>query len=134
MQRNDQKLLKAYYREIRSQLPCGIREKNRMMDKLRASVEDYLEAHPTADVAEIRAHFGEPRIIAGACVEEMESDALLNALCFRRKVVAIVSGSMLSLMLMWSVGVGLCVWDSHQDAQHLTEEIVCVIDDSILSE
>lgn len=122
MLRNDEKMLRAYYREIRDWLPCSFGEKNRMINKIRTSVRDYLEDQPKADFAQIRAHFGEPRGIAAACVDEMDTVALLKALRIRRRITAMVAGTALLLMLVWGIGVGLCAWDSHQNAQWTVAE------------
>lgn len=129
MHRNDEKMLKAYFREIRGLLPCGFGEKNRIMDKLRAGVEEYLENQPEADHAQIRSHFGEPMAIADAFLQEMESGALLKTLNFRRKVVSIVAGSMLSLMLMWGAGVTVCVYDSYNSSHATIQEDLIIIEE-----
>lgn len=99
------KELKNYYRQVRAWLPCGGRMKKQLMASITATVDGYLADHPEADFATLQAHFGTPRQIASAVVDEMETDTLLNALRIRRKIIKTVLVCTLTLVAIWTVAV-----------------------------
>ena len=99
--------LNRYYREVQSWLPCSRRLKEPVMSQLRESVDAYLEQHPGAGAAQVRAHFGEPEAIAAAYVDEMDTDVLLRDLRVRRKLVSITAGAMAAVLALW---MGVVSW------------------------
>ena len=101
--------LNRYYREVRSWLPCSHKRKEYIMSQLQENVRDYLEEHPDADTAQIRAHFGDPEAIAAAYVDEMGTDVLLRDLRIRRKVVSITAGTMAAILALWMGVVGWAI-------------------------
>lgn len=60
MRDRDRALLKHYYREIKSYLPCSRKEKKRILKEIRGNVDSFLEDHPEADFEAIQTHFGTP--------------------------------------------------------------------------
>ena len=99
--------LNRYYREVRSWLPCSRKLKESIMSRLQENVRDYLEEHPGADAAQVRAYFGEPEVIAAAYVDEMGTDVLLRDLRIRRKIVFIIAGVMAAILALW---IGVVGW------------------------
>lgn len=101
--------LNRYYREVRSWLPCSRKLKESIMSRLHENIRDYLEEHPGADTAQIRAHFGEPDAIAAAYVDEMGTDVPLRDLRIRRKILSITAGTMAAILALWMGIVGWAV-------------------------
>lgn len=115
--------LNRYYREVRSWLPCSRKLKESIMSRLQENVRDYLEEHPDADAARIRAHFGEPQTIAAAYVDELGTDVLLRDLRIRRRIVSIVAGVMAAILALWLGVVGWAIVRELKDSNgHLIEE------------
>lgn len=124
-----QKKLISYFNRIQRWLPCGREEKQRIMEKIRLSVGAYLEDYPEADLAQVQAHFGPPRQIASAYVEDLDSGELLNAIRIKRKIVVIVSGAALAVLLSWSALIGWEIFEvycyrngSYEIRTHIVDE------------
>ena len=96
-----------YYREIRGDLPCSRTHRNRILREIRDNVKGYLEENPETDFAGIQAHFGMPKTIAAAYVDEMDTEELLHALRIRRKMVSAVASGVLVMVLLWAGVVSL---------------------------
>lgn len=101
--------LNRYYRQIKSWLPCSRGLKNALIFRLKDSIQSYLEANPEADFSRIQARFGAPETIATAYVEEMGTDKLLRDLRIRRKIVAMVAGTMAIVLALWLGVVGWAI-------------------------
>lgn len=101
--------LNNYYRQVRSWLPCSRKMKSALLSRLQDSVLAYREANPAANFSQIQAHFGTPETIASAYVEEMGIDILLRDLRIRRRIVAIVAGSMAIILALWLAVVGWAI-------------------------
>lgn len=115
--------LNRYYQEVRSWLPCSRKLKEPIMSRLQENVRDYLEDHPDADAAQVRAHFGEPEAIAAAYVDEMGTDVLLRDLRIRKKIVAITVGTMAAILAIWLMAVGWAVIRELNDSNgHIIED------------
>lgn len=94
--------LKRYYRTIRSYLPCSHKLKNRILDEIQNSVNGYLEDHPDAGISEIEARFGEPKNIAAAYVDDMDTSELLYALRVRRRIITSIVAGIIAALFMWA--------------------------------
>lgn len=101
--------LNRYYRQIKSWLPCSRKLKNALISRLKESIQAYLDANPEADFGQIQSHFGAPETIAAAYVEEMGTDKLLRDLRIRRKIVAMVAGTMAVVLALWLGVVGWAI-------------------------
>lgn len=123
--------LNRYYREVRSWLPCSRKLKESIMSRLQENIRDYLEEHPDADTAQIRAHFGEPDAIAAAYVDEMGTDVLLRDLRIRRKIVSITAGVMAAILALWMGVVGWAVVkELNSDTGIFVEDGIAIIEES----
>lgn len=99
------KELKTYYRQVATWLPCGGKLKKQLMANITATVDGYIADHPEADYAALQAHFGTPRQIASAFVDEMETSELLNTLRTRRKIVTICLLCAAAIIAIWAIAV-----------------------------
>lgn len=93
------KNIKKYFWQVRSLLPCNLREKKRMLSDLQERIGDYLEANPDADFSAVEAHFGTPQQIATAFVDEMGTTELLLKLRVRKRVIRVTAAFMAAIML-----------------------------------
>ena len=93
------KNIKKYLRQVRSLLPCNLREKKRMLSDLQGRIGDYLEANPDADFSAVEAHFGTPQQIATAFVDEMGTAELLLKLRVRKRVIRVTAAFMAAILL-----------------------------------
>lgn len=115
--------LNRYYREVRNWLPCSRKLKESIMSRLQEDIRDYLEEHPDADAAQVRAHFGAPEAIAAAYVDEMGTDTLLRDLRIRRKIVSLTAGAMAAILALWMGVVGWAVVRELKDSNiHIIED------------
>lgn len=76
MKRNSdlEKQIQSYLKEIRRLLCCKPSIKREFLQRLQASIEDYLEDHPEAGMEDIVSVFGTPQAIA----EEFIPDANIS--------------------------------------------------------
>ena len=84
MNKDERRRLAAYYTEIASLLPCGRREKNRLLRELKADVNDYLAASPDAAPETVSAVFGTPEQIAESALQSVAPVALRRRLTLKR--------------------------------------------------
>ncbi len=101
--------LRRYCRAVGRWLPCSRREKKRILAGLRADVSAFLERTPGAGTAQIEAQFGQPQVIAAACVENLDAKELLRILLVRRRVAAAVMAAIAAALILWGAGI---VWAS----------------------
>lgn len=95
-------VLKRYYRTIRSYLPCSRKRKKHILDEIQNSVNGYLKDHPEANISEIEVRFGEPKNIAAAYVDDMDTPELLYALRARRRIITAVIAGVIAALFMWA--------------------------------
>lgn len=98
--------LKHYYRTIRSFLPCSRKLKKRILGEIQNSVNGYLKDHPEANITEIEARFGEPKNIAAAYVDDMNTPELLHTLRVRRRIITAVVIGVIASLFMWASCLG----------------------------
>lgn len=115
--------LKRYIRRVRHALPCGRKIKKQFVSQLRDSIADYLRENPDADFEAVQLHFGAPKDIAASYIQEQDTSALLSTMQIKKKLLAIVAGTMALMLLMWAVTVG-CAIVEHHNAVHGTIVVV----------
>ena len=99
--------LKRYIRGVSRALPCGRKVKKQIVSQIRSSIADYLQENPNADFEAVQLHFGTPKEIAASYIHEQDAAALLNTVQIKKKILAIVAGTMALVLLMW---VGAVAW------------------------
>lgn len=104
------KALEQYFREVRSLLPCSRKQKDGILARFRASVDDYLADYPEADIIQIREHFGAPEDIAAAYVESEGTAEILAALRLRKRVMTVVATVMAIILISWGAVVTWAVY------------------------
>lgn len=97
--------LRKYLRQIKAELLCPCKERNRILGDLKESISGYLDEHPEATIESVRAFFGSAQQIAASYVEELPTPELMQKLKLRRNilryVVAIVGSAALLCVALW---------------------------------
>lgn len=106
--------IKRYIRSIRMEIPCAYEMKKSIMQRIQESVELYLEQNPTADIEEVRAHFGTPQAIALSYIEDQDGLELLKKMHLKRRILAMVAGVLAVVVLSW---VGIAIWGAIHETQ-----------------
>lgn len=101
---NFEKELKEYYRSVHCWLPCSGKQKKRILEEIRIQIHTYLLENPHADIQAVEDRFGSPLQIASSYVDAMDTNELLKELRIRRQVMAVVTGVMAVILVIW-VGV-----------------------------
>ena len=84
------KLLRRYYRRIRSWLPCSRKIKKSIIQRIDNTIQDRLALNPSCKLSEIEQWFGTSQQIAATYIDEMDMQDLLRSLKIRKKVLRII--------------------------------------------
>ncbi len=98
---------RRYLRAVRRLLPGSRGMKNAIMARISSSVDDYLEQAPDAGVDQIADRFGDPRSVAVACLDNVDTAELLKDLHVRRRIVTAVMAVLAVILVLWS---GVVAW------------------------
>ena len=124
MNKDERRRLAAYYTEIASLLPCGRREKNRLLRELKADVNDYLAASPDAAPETVSAVFGTPEQIAESALQSVAPVALRRRLTLKRAALLALAVIVLAYLLF----VVVSLIDVHMEAHgYFTEGILRIV-------
>ena len=115
--------LKRYIRRVRHALPCGRKVKKQFVSQLRSSIADYLHENPDADFEAVQLHFGAPKDIAASYIQEQDTAALLSTMQIKKKLLAIVAGTIALILLMWAGAIVCEMVDTHK-SMHGTIEVI----------
>lgn len=119
--------LKRYYRSIRKDLPCSYKMKKRIMQQIQESVDQFLEQNPDADFDAVQLHFGEPQTIALSYIEDQDAPELLRKMRIRRKVIAIIAGTVALVLAIWLAAMVWAIADANQTTDgHINDTSVIV--------
>jgi len=108
------KELNKYLRKIRSMIPGSLCDRRRIMDSIENSIENYREQNPDASAAQIKAHFGSPEHIVADYLEEQSSERLLRTLRIKKRILAIVAGTMAAILLSYCARMTIEIATSHR--------------------
>lgn len=112
--------LKRYIRGVSRALPCGRKVKKQIVSQIRSSIADFLRENPNADFEAVQLHFGTPKEIAASYIHEQDTTALLNTVQIKKKILAIVAGTMVLMLLMWSVALVCEMVDTYKSTHGTT--------------
>lgn len=77
---------KRYFGEIKRQLPCNAKEKNRCIMDLEGDVDDFLENCPGATYEDLCTEVGNPQTIAKSFLERIDPKQLSHRVSAKRKI------------------------------------------------
>lgn len=122
--------LKKYYRSIRHNLPCSVKLRRQIMERINQDIAAYLEENPQADMEAVQQHFGTPRQIADACIEEMTPSEILNRFKTKRTVIIVICVTMVLALLMWAITLGIA-WLNEKDSADGFYDVGPVIESNV---
>ena len=120
--------LRGYYHTIRSYLPCSYKQKKRIINEIQLNINAYLEEHPDADFAQIEVRFGNPRNIAAAYVDDMNTSELLQALRMRRRITTPLVVGLIIALSLWGCFLGLAYTESISESNGTIEHFVEIVE------
>ena len=92
---------KRYLRELRNSLPCGRKERKRVLEGIRQSIEDK-EAIDGPDTYEaLVSRYGSPDEIASAYFSEKSTGELIRELRIGNRVLALLLAGIVAALLIW---------------------------------
>jgi len=103
------KELKTYFGEIKKSLPCGNKEKKKILRDLQLSVENFLAENPGANFEAVVNHFGTPSQIADTYTEEMPTQELQKKMKTQKWIIGIIAGAVACALLVWGIAVGIAL-------------------------
>ncbi len=112
----NRKLLSRYYRRVRRALPVGSESKQRFLADLQMQAEQYIQAHPQADITDLETALGTPDEIAQTFLEEMSYGEIIRKFRFRNRIIAIIAVAAIVLVLITGVSIGILVEDGLNDS------------------
>lgn len=124
---------RRYLREVNMLLPGVGRQKKLLMDRIKGSVVEFLTDQPDAPYESITARLGSPNQIAASCLEEMDTDEVVNKLRSKKRIVCIVAAAALAIVLLWA-GVVFAAYEEHylqidgQFAEEITDVTYGVVE------
>ena len=96
---------------------------------MAVSVRDFATRNPQADYDAITTRFGTPRQIAASCLEDMDTEELVQHLMIGRRIAAIVGAAALTVVLLWAGVVGYAfIRHSQMHNGYFGETVITVTD------
>lgn len=93
---------RQYVREIKATLPGAGKQRKIILNRIRATVEEFLVENPDASYEEIVSRLGSPKQIAASCLEEMDTAEVVKKLHTKKWIVCIVAAAAVAVVLMWA--------------------------------
>ena len=113
-----------YLRRVRALLPCGRKQKARLIAKLQPELDRFLDENPGAGAAELEARFGEPKDYAAMQVENTGTAEILRGLLIRRRILRAVAAALAAIVLVWAIGVTISVIELRKSYKNSTIEVI----------
>ena len=99
------KAIRRYCRQVRAWLPCGQKQKRYITQKILADTTARFEDDGAVTYAALVEHFGTPQAIAAAYIDSQDTAALLRSLRIRRRIMAMVAGTLACILISWAATV-----------------------------
>ncbi len=99
------KAIRRYCRQVRTWLPCGQKQKRYITQKILADADARFEDDGAVTYAALVEHFGTPQAIAASYIDTQDTAALLRSLRIRRRVMAMVAGTLACILISWAATV-----------------------------
>ena len=99
------KAIRRYCRQVRAWLPCGQKQKRYITQKILADTTARFEDDGAVTYTALVEHFGTPQAIAAAYIDSQDTAALLRSLRIRRRIMAMVAGTLACILISWAATV-----------------------------
>lgn len=97
-----QKQLKAYFKDIKKNLPCYNKVMRKMLNNLKLSVDTYIKDDNISDFEKIIEHFGTAEDIAKEFAIGIDN-AYVKSYKFKKRVTATVVSILAAILLIVSI-------------------------------
>lgn len=122
--KKQEKMLRAYYRNIKRELICPRDTKSRILSDLQHNVNAYLSENPDAALCDVQDHFGTPQQIAASYVEALGTPELLGKLKLRRRILTLVAAVLAVGLIVWAIAVVIASIDAHNAVEGYAEVFI----------
>lgn len=92
---------KRYLRELRNSLPCGRKERKRVLEGIRQSIEDKEAIDGPETYEALVSRYGSPDEIASAYFSEKSTGELIRELRIGNRVLALLLAAIVAALLIW---------------------------------
>lgn len=92
---------KNYIRRVLALIPCSLREKRWLRERITEAVEPYAELGYEG----LCEKLGKPETLAATYVEEMDTAELLKKLNMRKRILTVISAVVLIILVSWTTAV-----------------------------
>lgn len=103
---NNKAELRRFCAQVRKNLPCGAKQKKRILNEVSDSGINWIKQNPGKPFSEFQRDFGGPAVIAAAYLEQMDTSELLRKVSVHKKVLWI-SLSLAIIILLVCIGTAL---------------------------
>ena len=120
---------KRYLRELRKSLPCGRKERKRVLEGIRQSIENE-ETDGPETYESIVSRYGSPDEIASAYFSEKSTGELIQELRIGNRILAVLLAAVVAALAIW-LGWGAFTYVSLMDEHpgYIVEGQPVVIED-----
>ena len=120
-----QNALRQYRKEIKHALKGSASWRRSILENLDSDIDSYLEEHPDAGEAELRAYFGEPAAYAKEYAATMSGSELrseLDHMGFQKKLWLSIGIVMVLIIIVLAVYIG--VYNKQEAGVYFSNEII----------
>lgn len=125
--------IRRFLREIRKSIPGGGKQKKQMIERVKASILEYLAEKPDAGYDDLCARFGAPEQIAASYLEELDVSDLKKQLTIREKIVCAVVAVVIVAVGIWA-GVVVHALREYGDAMPGYIEVTVEVEERVPGE
>ena len=108
-----------YCKAVKKALRCSPKGKKIILKSIRSGMEEYLEAHPEATVADLYDEFGSPEAYAAEYVASLDDQVLVQTVTKntrRNRIILIAAISVVSIVAIVSVALAIYIANYNEDA------------------
>lgn len=123
MQNEQEALRQTYIKQVRAALADFPQTRDRLLQSLDGSLDDYLAENPDATLADLYAQYGDPRQIAEDTLRESPSNGMLAKLRQNRRLriaLAAVAAVLVGLIIFLVVTKGVMVVNTETTVYTIT--------------
>lgn len=114
-----------FIREIRHGIPCRIKGKQQLLNRINESILTYVRENPYADYKSIIDRFGTPGQIITAYIAELNEEELIRQIKAKKRIISIAVVTAALILVSW-VGVVYSAMAEHFDHEggYIVEELI----------
>lgn len=119
-----------YLHYISTKLPCSRKIKKKIIEHVKQDVMEFIAEHPSVGYSELIDRFGEPKLIASAYVDEMNSDDIVDGMRIKRSIMKVIIGAAAVALAIWLVAVFGAYLHTIDQVDGTVETYVEILDDT----